>query len=302
VGPLIPYFDVPIFQIGPLPIHGFGILVALGFVIGGHLSTERAKRLGLDADIINRLIGWLVVGTFVGGKLGYGLMYDWEAYSADPSLFLYPWGGLSSFGGFLVCVPLSVIYFRVNKVPVWPYVDCLAYGLTIGWFLGRMGCTVAHDHPGTPADDFFLGIHCRPVEGHTVEFPAFMVDADHSGQAWGPCRTDPNVVAAHDMGFYEALWSLSMYGVFRILDRVPRTAGIYALLLGAAYGPVRFAMDFLRSEATDGRIGGFTPGQWWSLVFFVVCVGLLIWRVRSGDMSPGTVVDQEDSEVDVTGG
>jgi prolipoprotein diacylglyceryltransferase len=104
------------------------------------------------------------------------------------------------------------------------------------------------------------------------------------------------------MGFYEALWSLSMYGFFRIIDRVPRTAGIYALLLGAAYGPVRFAMDFLRSEATDGRIAGFTPGQWWSLVFFVVCVGLLIWRVRSGDMSPGTVVDQEDSEEEATAG
>lgn len=281
--PLIPYFDVPVFQIGPVPLHGFGILVALGFVFGGQLATERARRLGLDADAINRLIGWLVVGTFVGGHVGYGLMYAPGEYLSNPVMFLKVWQGLSSFGGFVVCVPLSIWFFKKNKLPVGPYVDCLAYGLTMGWFLGRMGCTVAHDHPGTPADDWLLGIHCRPVEGHTLNLPDFMVDSSHRGAPWGPCATDPTVNAAHDMGFYEALWSLGMYLVFRFMDRIPRTPGIYALLLGAAYGPARFAMDFLRPESTDVRYLGLTPGQYWSAIFFFACVALIVRQVRKNE-------------------
>jgi len=286
VDPLIPYFDVPIIHIGPLALHGFGILVALGFVIGGHFATERARRLGLDVDAINRLIGWLVVGTFVGGHVGYGLMYAPEEYMAHPENFLKVWQGLSSMGGFVVCVPLSIWFFWKNKLPIGPYVDCLAYGLTIGWFLGRMGCFVAHDHPGTAANDFFLGVHCRPVEGHTLNLPSMMVDAAHRGAPWGPCATDPNAVATHDMGMYEGLWSLGMYFVFRVMDRVPRTPALYALLLGAAYGPVRFAMDFLRPESTDVRYLGYTPAQYWAVVFFVVCVGLIVSVVRKQKTPP----------------
>jgi phosphatidylglycerol:prolipoprotein diacylglycerol transferase len=118
---------------------------------------QRAGRVGLDANAINRLIGWLVVGTFVGGHVGYGLLYAPNEYFANPVEFLKVWHALSSFGGFVACVPLTIWFFRRNNLPVLPYADCVAYGLTIGWCLGRLGCFVAHDHPGTAADGFFLG-------------------------------------------------------------------------------------------------------------------------------------------------
>src|SRR5690606_10806890 len=152
---------------------------------------------------------------------------------------------------------------------VWPYMDCLAHGLAVGWFFGRMGCTVAHDHPGTAGGDFPLAIYCRPVEGHTFQWPELMMPDHGRGAPWGPCAEDASVNTAHDMGFCEALWSLGMFGVCWVLDRVPRRAGFYPLLLGAAYGPARFLMDFLRPETTDGRFLGFTPGQYWSVIFFV---------------------------------
>ena len=153
--PLIPWFEPPVIHIplgpiGTVPLYGFGILVATGFIMGGRVAQDRAKALGLDPEVINRLIGWLVFGTFVGGHVGYGLMYKPDEYLAHPIEFLKAWQGLSSFGGFVVCVPISIWFFRKERVPVWPFVDCLAHGLAIGWFFGRMGCFVAHDHPGTP--------------------------------------------------------------------------------------------------------------------------------------------------------
>jgi phosphatidylglycerol:prolipoprotein diacylglycerol transferase len=223
---------------------------------------SRARRMSLDPEAINRLIGWLVVGTFIGGHVGYGLMYKPEEYLSNPIEFIKVWQGLSSFGGFVVCVPLAIWFFVREKLPVWAYLDCLAYGMALGWFFGRMGCFVAHDHPGT-VTDFYLGVYgiCQPHGAKNV--------------------------ACHDMGLYEGLWSLAMFGVLWLMDRRAWKPGTLVLTLGLAYGPVRFAMDFLRPEFTDARYGGFTPGQYWAAVFTAVCIGALVMRFRSADAPIG---------------
>lgn len=282
--PLIPWFEQPVLNIpvGPLgdvlasisgsktpiesvPIHGFGVLVALGFMVGGRIAMDRAKRVGLDPEQINQLIGWLVLGTFVGGHVGYGLMYQPDEFLANPALFLRLWDGLSSWGGFLACLLLSIWFFRTRSLSFWSYMDNVAFGLGIGWFFGRMGCFVAHDHPG-PATDFYLGVYGVCPPGHN-RLPD---------------------LACHDMGLYEALWSLATFGVMLLLDRKPRVPGFYPLLMGLLYTPTRFFMDFLRPESTDARwldfTGvGLTGAQVWSAVFFVVCAALMRQRLASGD-------------------
>ena len=146
--PLIPYFQIPVFHIplpftilgfDEVPIHGFGMLVAVGFLLGGWLAMRRAERVGLDKERINQLIGWLVIGTFIGGHVGYGLMYKPGEYLADPSQFLNITSGLSSIGGFVVCVPLCVYFFMKYKLPVWANLDCVAFGFSFGWAYGMHG-------------------------------------------------------------------------------------------------------------------------------------------------------------------
>lgn len=280
---LIPWFEIPVLELGPLELHGFGILVALGFVFGGAMAKRRADRYGLDSSAIDRLITWLIVGTFVGGHVGYGLMYQPEEYFAHPIEFLKFWKGLSSMGGFVVCIPLAVYFFYREKLPVWPYLDCLAYGLAIGWFFGRMGCFVAHDHPGSETD-FFLGVYCRPVAGHIIDLPGWLVMGDGSAMdAWGPCAQNGAIDAVHDTGLYEALWSLAMFGVLTAIDRLRTKPGTLTLTFWLAYFPFRFMTDFLRPESSDPRIWGFTPAQYWAGILTVVFVGALYWRLQSKD-------------------
>lgn len=270
--PLIPWFEVPVLNIPlgsmTLPLHGFGLLVALGFLVGGQIAMNRARRMGDSADALNRLIGWLVVGTFVGGHVGNSLMYEPMEHFRDPIRFLYVWEGLSSYGGFAVCVPLSVYFFYRYKLNLWSNLDHLAHGLAIGWFLGRMGCFVAHDHPGSPTN-FYLGVY-------------------------GICPGLGKGVACHDTGLYEALWSLGMFVIFLIMDRWPQKPGVYVALFWAAYGPVRFFLDFLRPESTDVRYFGLTPAHYFSVATTLVAVGLLVQRLRSKDepywKDPGALV------------
>lgn len=272
--PVIPYFERVVFHI-PLPgseqtlnLHGFGILVATGFLAGSWLAQRRARRDGLDPEVINRMLGWLVAGVFIGGHLGHALFYEPERYLRNPIEFLKVWQGLSSFGGFVVTAFFAWWFLRRNRLPFWPYADAIAYGLTLGWFLGRMGCFVAHDHPGLESN-FWLavpGMCGIPASMGVSEFAECCRDQD-----WSCC------VACHDLGLYEALFSLGLLGLFVVLDRKPRFPGFYLGWMVLLYGPVRFAMDFLRYE-DERRYLGLTPAQYGAALLIPVGLWILLSR------------------------
>ncbi|MFT4974610.1 MAG: phosphatidylglycerol:prolipoprotein diacylglycerol transferase [Myxococcota bacterium] len=267
--PLIPYFDPIQIPLGPVSVHGFGILVAIGFITGSWLAMRKARKDGLDPDIINRAVTWIIAGVFIGGHLGHALFYEPAEHFADPIKFLMFWKGLSSTGGFIGCTILTILFLRREnarvrrenvvlkeageplKRPIWviPYGDTLMYGLSLGWFFGRLGCFSAHDHPGT-ATDFYLGVY-------------------------GMCPDQPVTIACHDLGLYEAIWAGGMFLLFLFLNRKPRFQGFYIGLLCVAYGPFRLFLDAFRHPATDVRYFGLTPAQYGSVVIGLIGVYIL---------------------------
>lgn len=304
--PLIPYFDVVKIPItGDFAIHGFGILVALGFVFGSQQAAKKAARDGLEEDLINRLVSWMVAGVFIGGHAGHLLFYNPQDIVDDPMVIFQVWKGLSSFGGFIGCAILGIWFFRredakvrkANKkakkagaalqprINTWAYADSGLFGFTVGWFLGRMGCFVAHDHPGTETD-FWLGVKgmMNPnyfdarekaawIQAHIADFPQLEdVTARIPAEVW-------QQVAYHDMGLYEALWSLVMFGVFLLLDRKPRPPGFFVGVLFAVYGPIRLVMDVFRHTTTDTRYFGLTPAQYLSVALGAIGFWIL-WSKR----------------------
>lgn len=273
--PIMPCYDRIVFHLpqflGGFPLHGFGILVASGFLLGAQLGTRKCKRDGLDPEIVNKLLFWIVLGVFIGGHLGDALLYHWDEYAADPIKFIQPWSGLSSFGGFAASAVFVAVFLWRNKVPFWPFADVVAYGLSMGWFLGRMGCTAAHDHPGGPSD-FWLAI----------PWPAY------AGRMFTGCGH-----ARWDLGFLEALFTLLMLLAFVWLDRKPRFPGFFMGWMVTSYAPVRFAMDFLRTDDTKydfmWRYGlrhlgvdffALTPAQIGSLILLPLGLMILIphWK------------------------
>lgn len=306
--PLIPYFEVVKIPItGDFAIHGFGILVALGFVFGSQQAAKKAGRDGLEVDLINRLVSWMVAGVFIGGHAGHLLFYNPQDLLDDPAVIFQVWKGLSSFGGFIGCAILGIWFFRredakirkankkakksggqlLPRINTWAYADSGLFGFALGWFLGRMGCFVAHDHPGTTTK-FWLGVKgmMNPnhfdarekaawIQAHIADFPSL---ADLAVGAKIPADVWQNV-AYHDMGLYEALWSLAMFGLFLVLDRKPRPPGFFVGLLFAVYGPVRLVMDVFRHTTTDTRYFGLTPAQYLSVAMGLLGVWIL-WSKR----------------------
>ena len=258
--PLIPFFEPPAFTLpfngpsgDPLSIHGFGIMVALGVLLGSQLSMRKARNDGLDPEVLNRLVTWIIVGIFVGGHLGHALFYQPEYYMKHPIELLYVWDGLSSFGGFIASAILCVIFFKKERKDFWMYGDTVAFGLQLGWALGRVGCFLAHDHSGTPTE-FWLGVY-------------------------GMCPDRPQTVACHDLGLYEAIWSgLVILPLFLYFDKKPRFPGFFIGVMCLLYGPMRLFMDIFRSPVTDTRYLGLTPAQYGSVALTAIGVWILYSR------------------------
>jgi phosphatidylglycerol:prolipoprotein diacylglycerol transferase len=261
MSPLLPVWDPEKFPftipIGPVAIHSFGILVAIGFWLGSRKAESMAARFGGRPDLLNRLVGWLIVGTFVGGHLGDVLWYRPKELLADPMLLFRVWDGISSFGGFAVCVPLAVYFFARERKPFWPNGDALAIGFTLGWFFGRMGCFSAHDHPGS-------------------------VDNAHWLAVPGMCDKTHPEIACHDLGLYEALFSGALWLVFELFARKARFPGFYCAVLATTYGAFRLWLDFYRTAKVDVRYpeGWLTPAQYGSAALIVIGVAIfaLNWR------------------------
>ncbi len=234
---MIPYVEWTQFHIGPLTLYVWGLFVALGFIIGGFVSARFAKSQGLKEKIIYDLLIWVILAGIIGGRLGYIFFYDASEVLENPAAIFAIWnGGMSVFGGLIGALITAILYLKKKKVDVFRYAEASLFGLPIGLWIGRIGCFLIHDHPGT-ATDFALG----------VEYP--------------------DGVIRHDHGLYLSLNGLAMAIVFFWLARKKRPLGIYISVFMIWYGIVRFILDFYRIN--EVKYAGLTPGQYLAACLFV---------------------------------
>jgi phosphatidylglycerol:prolipoprotein diacylglycerol transferase len=249
---VIPYFQQPKLHLGPITIHAFGVLVAVGILLAFHLIRKRAPRVGLDPVLADRLAMRMVIVAFIVAHVFDRIAYFPRDVLVRPWSLLFIWESISSFGGFLGATLVAAWFVRGQRenALAWRYLDLIAWAFPAAWLLGRTGCFVAFDHPGY-ATHFFLGQRF----------------SDH--------------VVRHNLGLYEALGVVPLVLAFQWLGRKPHPPGFFVGLLALAYAPLRFFLDTLRLD--DARYFGFTPGQYGSVV--LAAVGFLI-LYRAAGRSP----------------
>lgn len=239
---LIPYLEPPSIELGPLTLHAFGLLAALGILLGAHLATRAARRFGLDDTALGDAVPWGIAGGILGGHFLHVFAYHPELLSSQGLwAVLRIWDGQSSMGGVLGGLAGFLFALGRRKVALLPYFDALALGVAPGWAVARIGCFLAHDHPGSHSD-FFLA----------VAFPGG---------------------ARHDLGLYDVFVLAAVSAILYAVARRPRPAGTLIALLALTYSVPRFFLDFLRATdvaLADGRYFGLTPAQF-------VAIALVAW-------------------------
>lgn len=232
------------FRIGSFEITSFGVLVALGVLVGLWVLGRELRRSGLpDAGSDAALAG--VLGGLVGAKL----LWSIEHMGEEPFLSLVlSRGGMSWFGGLLGGVGAALIFMRRRQLPVMAVVAAATPALAIGHAVGRVGCFLVGDDYGRPSNLPWA-----------VAFPQGL---------------PPTTVPVHPTQLYEAAalvvvtWVLLRWRRQGVADQV--MVGRYLVIVGA----IRFAIEFIRVNTR--LVGPLTLAHLVSLGLVIVGVAMLV--------------------------
>jgi phosphatidylglycerol:prolipoprotein diacylglycerol transferase len=262
---MLPFFEQPALHLGPLTIHAFGAAVAVALWVAFAIVERRFARAGLDLQVGHKLCGWMIAGGIIGAHLFSQLLYFPHRLADDPWVLLRVWDNISSFGGILGGFAGALLYFAARapesaRAQRPAYLDGVAFSMPIGIGIGRIGCALAHDHPGT-VTSFPLAF--------SLETDAAMALIRGAYAAGG--RALPSAAPTmgfHDLGLYEFLYlAFVVTPLFLYWNRRSRPTGFYLFAFAALYLPVRFGLEFLR--VADVRYVGLTPAQWVAALLLV---------------------------------
>lgn len=276
----IPFFELQVYNlvipgVGTLPIDPWATLVCLGFVVGLEIARWRGMKLGLDVrDVVDGAVFIVGMGFVVAHLYTVVFYFPERLWTSaplwglmDPSgngiwALLRVWEGFASTGGFIGAVLGAWLFYKVIRPrAALRHADVIAFGFPFGWFFGRLGCGVVHDHIGA-----------------LTTFPL--------GMAFPPGHYAAGI--RHELGLYEAALMIPVMALFLWLGRQDRVPGFFLSLFVVLYAPIRFGLDFLRNtdlSYQDARYAGLTPAQYGMIVMFAAGCWLL-WSLGRQPFQP----------------
>src|SRR5579885_1288048 len=148
---MVPYRPEPVFFVGGLEIHAFGIFLTAGVLLGGCIMIQRARRHGISGHVMFDVSLWAILFALIGAHIAKLAMDYHPLFVEHPGLILTTSAGLRSIGGLaggligasIRCRLLGLRFFKRIRM-----LDIMAYAMPFGFAVGRFGCFLAHDHRG----------------------------------------------------------------------------------------------------------------------------------------------------------
>src|SRR3989442_8292268 len=234
-----------LFELGPITVYPYGVLLAAAYLLGLKLAMVRAKARDLDANRVLDLGIYIIISALIGAKLLL-LVTDFRAFTADPRelLTLARSGGVF-YGGLILAVTVALVYIRRVGLPLWTTCDVFAPGIALGHVVGRFGC-------------LFAGC-CYGKEAH-VPWAITFTDPFAASNVGTPLG-----VPLHLTQLYEAGAELLILIVLLLTERKGkpfpgRTFWLYMLL----YAVSRFIIEFYRGDERGMPLSNLGLGAWLS--------------------------------------
>ena len=142
-------------SLGPLTIHLYGLVIAVGLMLAVLYCCRRCKEFGLKEDDILDGVLWITPFAIVCARIYY-VAFSWKAYASDPISVLYIWeGGIAIYGGVLGAVLGIAVFCRIKKLKMATVLDLVLLGFLIGQSIGRWGNFFNREAFGAPTETFF---------------------------------------------------------------------------------------------------------------------------------------------------
>jgi|HubBroStandDraft_5_1064220.scaffolds.fasta_scaffold25008_3 phosphatidylglycerol:prolipoprotein diacylglycerol transferase len=284
-----PNFDPIAIHLGPLAVRWYGLMYLVAFiqciVIGRlRLRLPHVANQGWTAKDIDDMLFYGVLGTILGGRIGYVLFYKASYYFANPLDIFKVWEGGMSFHGGMLGVIFAMSLFAYQRKRSWMEVtDFVAPMVPLGLAAGRLGNFINGElwgrvtDPKAPWAMLFPG--ASPDDAiWLTQHPA--LDAKwHLHEIFAQYHMLPR----HPSELYEiALEGFALFIVMWLFSRKPRPMGAVSAVFLMGYGLARFTVEFAREP--DDYLGllaaNLSMGQWLSLPMIIIGIGMFVWAYK----------------------
>lgn len=245
-----------ILSIGPVTIHGYGLMIAIGVITALVIGEKRAKKRGLSDDVVFSLTFLCVFFGFLSAKLLFCII-EFKALLADPMSVLSG-NGFVVYGGIIGGILSAFIYCRVKKLNFWDYFDIVLPSVAITQGFGRIGCFLAGCCYGRETDSFI-------------------------GIAFTNSTFAPNGVKMIPTQLISAVGMFLIAGILFFYAKKQRRQGRVGALYLILYSIGRFLVEFLRNDYRGG-VGIFSTSQFISI--FILAIGIVLFATRKISSNP----------------
>lgn len=273
------------FQVGPLYIRYYGIILMLGALAGAWLTTREARRRGQDSEIVWDGLVWVLIGGILGARIWHiltppasmveqGITTAW--YLTHPLDALAVWhGGLGIPGAVIGGVLAVYLYARKYRLDFLLWLDAAAPGLALGQAIGRWGNFINQELYGKPTD-LPWAVHIDPQ----YRLPGYQHQETY-----------------HPLFLYESLWNFANMALLLWLGRRYQERlknGDIFLIYMIVYPIGRFLLDFIRLD--PAMVAGLNANQTVMAIVALLAAGALIWRHRQPGKSQEGQVDEPSEQ------
>ncbi|MEG3937755.1 prolipoprotein diacylglyceryl transferase [Microcoleus sp. S36b_A3] len=265
-----------IFQLGPVAIRWYGLLIASAVLIGVSLSQYLAEKRRVNPELLGDLAIWLVLGAIPCARIYY-VAFEWPQYAQRPEDIIAIWkGGIAIHGAILGGTIAALIFAKIQRVSFWQLADLIAPSVILGQAIGRWGNFFNSEAFGGPTDlpwKLYIPPNSRPIGYANFEY-------------------------FHPTFLYESLWNLTVFGLlltlfFRDLQgKIRLKTGALFLVYLAAYSSGRVWIEGLRTDSL--MFGPLRAAQMVSLTGIVLGLGGLAWLYLLDRPLPDVVSPNSD--------
>lgn len=256
-----------LFEIGPVNIYTYGVLLATAYLTGLQFAIVRARARGLDANRIMDLGVFIIISALIGAKLLL-IVVEFDHFRRDPSeIWTVVRSGGVFYGGLILSLIIAFWYIRRYRLPVWTTCDAFAPGIVLGQAVGRLACLMAG---------------C--CYGKSTDLP------------WGITFTNtlaaanvgtPLEVSLHPTQLYESGAALLILAFLLLYERrghpfPGRTFWTYLLL----YPTARFFIEFYRGDPRGMVFDVVSTSQFVSVLLIPLSIVMLIMLGRTYTPEP----------------
>jgi phosphatidylglycerol:prolipoprotein diacylglycerol transferase len=218
-------------KIGPLTVHTYGFMMAVGVGMALWFVYVQAKKAELNAPLLMDAAFYTIIVSLIGAKL---ILFasNFSYYTSSPKeLFSLAKSGGVFQGGLTFGVIFALWYFRKKAIPTWQAADIIGPALALGHGFGRIGCFSA---------GCCYGRECSAPWG-----VVFKNEYAHD------LTGIPLGTRLHPVQLYEAALNfLNFFILFLVLRKKSFDGQVFSLYI-VNYSVIRFITEYFRGDHPD---------------------------------------------------